>query len=541
MTISLLDAYLSKKVPQNLLLTERDLERFARDRGLNIKREDLEYFEELGLLFPVCRLKLPIVEEYQVEGEVRRRYAALFDISHELKKWYEKRLCEDPTKTKFRPWKEYRDGYQETARALYHPWQFMTLRTVDNWLGHRLSVPQILDENRLTRIKENVRKFWGSQKDWIGFLTKIINRDLRFLPFLISIEDVYLPFVRSIFRGIPRDSNHGFEVWRSLRSDFNPKEVLSEFDLARKQIENWRKQIAAETRFRDPLKNWYLLVRHANYYKRQKLMGDALFAQDCYEIVEVLGLFLEHLSGEPQYGPEDLFDVKHGEWKKEFYGEEVDFVNRDVLRKIAYEYGLDYDYRMLLFLEGDTEVHAIPTIADAMGISFARLGIRLEKLGGYSEIKPKRIEKLLQYARSNKIMVYIIIDNHEHSKRYAKELIVRKDLPVEEGRVRIWDIDFEEDNFTIKELIEATTRAASRDDISITLTKEVVEKKRERFPKTGIGDLLLIICEEQTYSLSKADLGKELGLMVAERIRNGRTGTTKIEEELLKVANLIRF
>jgi hypothetical protein len=66
-------------------------------------------------------------------------------------------------------------------------------------------------------------------------------------------------------------------------------------------------------------------------------------------------------------------------------------------------------------------------------------------------------------------------------------------------------------------------------------------RNRERFPKTRIGDLLVVICEEQTYSLSKADLGKELGLMVAERIRNDKTGTTKSEEELLKVAKLTSF
>ena len=97
----------------------------------------------------------------------------------------------------------------------------------------------------------------------------------------------------------------------------------------------------------------------------------------------MLGLFLE-LTGEPQYGPDDLLDGRHGEWKERIYGAKVDFINRDVLRKIAYEYGLDYDYRMILFVEGVTEFNAIPVIAEAMGISFAGLGIRLENLGGYS-------------------------------------------------------------------------------------------------------------------------------------------------------------
>jgi hypothetical protein len=536
---SLLAVYLRKILPQNLLLTEQDLTRYAEERGLNIGPEDLEYFEELGLLPPLCRLKLPIVEERQLDGEVRRRYAALCDISHELKNWCETGLCEDPIKTKFRPWKEYRDGYQETARALYHPWQFMNLGTILHWIGHRLTVPQIFDEERLKRIRENMKKFWGSQKDWVDFVTKRVNRDLRFLPFLISIEDVYLPPIRSNFIGILGASDSGFEIWRSLRSNFDPKKALSEFDLTVEQIENWRTQIAAETRSRDPLRNWYLLVRHVSYHKRQKLTGGALFAQDCYEIIEVLGRFLEDLTGKPQYGPDDLFDGRRGEWKKDFYGGEVDFANRDVLRRIVYEYGLDYDCKVLLFLEGDTEVNAVPIIADAMGISFARFGVRPEKLGGYCEIHPKRMEKLLKYAKSNGIMVYIIIDNHEHSREYVEELLIRKDLPVERDRVRIWNVDFEADNFLIDELIEAAAQAASKDGVSPRITPEMVEKKRELLPKAGIGDMIVAMCEEQTYTLSKAELGKQLGLMIAERIKKGEVNTTKIEEELWRVAKLV--
>jgi hypothetical protein len=226
MTISLLDVYLSKSIPQNFLLTERGFERYARDRGINIGREELEFFKKLRLLFPLCRLKLPIVEEYCVKGEARRSYAPLFDISHNLSKWYEDGLCEDPAKTKFRPWKEYMDGYHETARALYHPWQFVNLKTI----VHR-------------------KKFLGSQKGLMDFIVNRVNRDLRFLPLLISIEDVYLPIIRHIFKGVIGQPDHGFQIWRSLRSNFDPKEELSKFNLTIDEIKNWRTQIAVETSF----------------------------------------------------------------------------------------------------------------------------------------------------------------------------------------------------------------------------------------------------------------------------------------------------
>jgi len=156
---------------------------------------------------------------------------------------------------------------------------------------------------------------------------------------LISIEDVYLPVIRSFFHGDFREPDIGFPVWQSLRSKFDPEEALMKSGLTLDELQNWRRQIAAEARHLDPLEKWYLLVRHCTYDKRKKLKGDALFAQDCYEIVEMLGVFLEELTGDPQYGPDDLCDGRHGKWKKEWYGAEVDFANKDVLRNIAYEYG----------------------------------------------------------------------------------------------------------------------------------------------------------------------------------------------------------
>lgn len=527
---------MSKNIPQNLLLHEGDFERYAEDRGVYIGKGGLEFLEELGLLFPLCRVHLPIVEKYRVEGEIKKRYAIPYDISHSLPKWYKDGYCEDPAQTKFRPWKKYKDGYEETARVLYHPLQFMNLRTIVQWAGH-ISVPQISDEKRLKKIRENIKKFWVSQKHRIDFIVKRIRRDSRFFPLLISIEDVYLPIIRLHFKGDTRKPDSGFQVWQSFRSGFNPKEVLSKLNLTLDEIENWRTRIAVETRHLDPLRQWYLLVRYTTYDKRQKLKGDALFAQDCYEIIEMLGLFLRELTGEPQYGPDDFVDARHGEWKKEVYGAEVDFKNRDVLRQIAYEYGLDYDYKMLLFVEGPTEFRAIPIIANAMGISFARLGIKLQELGGYAEISLKRIEKLLQYAKKDNTIAYIIIDNHQNSKKFVDDLIVRKDLPVERDRVRVWDVDFEEDNFSIDELIKATRQVVAKKGISITVTTEMIEEKRKYAPKIGIADILVALCEEQTFNLSKPDLGEELGLMVAERIKSGRLRTTKIETELVNVTH----
>ena len=351
----------------------------------------------------------------------------------------------------------------------------MNLRVIAKLLCTSIRVPDVIDEEKLVEISRIYKKIWRSKKNWIEFVKERVQRDLKFFPLLLSIEDVYLPQIRSRFICVPWKPDGGFEDWRTLRANFDPKKVIEEYGFTVEQVKQWRMQIAVEAHNIDPLKNWYLLVQYAAYHKRQKLAGDALFAQDCYEIVEVLGRFLEELTGEKQPGPDDLLNARRGEWKRSVYGAEVDFVNRDVLRKIIYEYGLDYDYKVLLFVEGDTEFEAIQIIARALGIRFENLGIRLEKLCGYTELSLRRIEKLLQYAKRDGLKAYIIVDNHPNVKKYIEDLIVRDDLPVEWDNVCIWEVDFEEDNFKINELVEAVKRMAERDGASISITNEMIQ------------------------------------------------------------------
>jgi hypothetical protein len=526
-------------VPQNLLLTEHQFCRFSEERGNRIGLNELETFEELGLLYPLCRLRLPLVDEQIINGEIRRRYAPLVNISHQLLKWYKDGYCEDPIKTKFHPWKEYKDGFQDTSRVLYHPLQFFTFMTIDRHLGHRLSVPLLLDPDRFTKLREKVQRTWKSLKKWVDFIDNMVMKDFYFFPFYLSIEDIYLPIVRSTFIGNPWISDHGDSIWVKMREVFNPKKVLIEFDLKLEQIKNWRTRLAAKAKSVDPLAKWYLLVKNTKYSKRKKLSGAALLAQDLYEMVDVIGLFLEDLTGKRPLDADDMFGGFHGEWKKEFYGG-TDFENREILRKLVYEYGLDYDYKVLLFLEGDTELHAIPKIANAMGFSFANLGIRIEKLGGYTEIKPERITKLLKYSYNTGVKNYIIIDNHKHTKKFLDKLIDARNLGVTKGNTKVWNIDFEKDNFSVKDLIAATTRLAEKAGINLEITPKMVENAQNKKPEVGIANILINMCEEQEFVLKKSDLGDELGLLIAERIREGQILETKIEQEILKIVRLVR-
>lgn len=84
----------------------------------------------------------------------------------------------------------------------------------------------------------------------------------------------------------------------------------------------------------------------------------------------------------------------------------------------------------------------------------------------------------MQYAKLNGTLVFIIIDNHQYSKELVEDLIRRKDLAVGEENVHVWDVGFEEDNFSVNELIDAAKQLAIRKGVTIKHLRSL--KKDER-------------------------------------------------------------
>lgn len=559
---SVVKIMLENPFPQTFLLSKMSFRSFLEKRGIRLMHDDLERFEEEGLLYPIVRVFRPtflckkikkvengVVKEYWqplkegeiFEGETKKMYEGISNITHHLYDYFKKGLIVLPSKSNFKPWKEYQDEYEPTALPFYHPYQAIIVKEILNLTNLRVCDIAYLEKGDT----EVPKKFYELRLD--HFLKGTKNY-YQFIGLLLLIQDRYLPIIRKRFAGGSGvDFDEQWDKWFEWTQKFDPETILKKSGFTVEQIKNWRLHFAAQASFVDPLRNWYILIQHIPYSKREKLKRDALLAQDYYEIVDMLGRFLFDLTGEKQLDADDLTNGMRGSWKKRRYGREVDYKNREVLQKVVTEYGINPQDKVLLIVEGPTEQEAIPRIAQAMGFDFENLGIRTFPLKGAGEIVPKRSEKLLEYLAIATITTpYIILDNHHEVEKTLKRL-KGLGLNITEDNYHIWNKEFEEDNFSDDEVLQQVIQQAEKRGFDLKISVEMIEEERQAKRKEGkavphLTKILKKITHKFGYKINKPELGKALAKIVKDRIKKQDvyTPSTEIEKEIIKVVKLVR-
>jgi len=561
---SLVNVIIKNPFPQTFLETAEGFRRFLEERGIKIRTDDLEYFEKQSFLHPIIRVVRPtflckkitqvengIVKEYwqplkageAYEGETKKMYEGIGEVTHELYDYIRKGLIIFPSKSNFKPWDEYIDDHEETVLPFYHPYQEILVKEIEHSTTLMIrDIPKI-KKNEMFKRMEKLRKFAETRRKYLFERLKNCQKLIRLF---LLVQDRYLPFVRKKFVGRGGVDFYEFwDKWSEWIKNFDVHAVLKESGFNIEQIKNWRLYFAAQAGFIDPLRNWYVLVHHIPYAKREKLKGEALLAQDYYEITEMLGRFLTDLTGEKQLDADDLLDGRQGRWKKKWYGREVDYKSREVLQKILTEYGINPRDKLLLIVEGPTEHESIPKIAQAMEINLDQLGIKIMHLGGVGESARKRMEKLLEYLAlaPSSTVPYIILDNHPNVRKTLRAF--NKLKLIHSNHYRIWKTEFEEDNFSDEEVVREVIRQARKRGFDLGISIEMIEeerliKKREGEPVPFLTKILQKITHDLDYKIDKRELGKALAKRIVDRIKKQEkyTPTTEIEKEILKIAKL---
>jgi hypothetical protein len=253
--------------------------------------------------------------------------------------------------------------------------------------------------------------------------------------------------------------------------------VVESTGLKTNDIWEMYKQLSVRGRGIDPLSDWFLLVRHMRYEKRNKLTGKALFAQDYYDRAYILKHLLEELGETNVPEPDDVMDTNEGKWKIRIYGQMVDYSSREVLRKILDEFGLDRNHRIHLFIEDESNLEATKIIATAMRLDLQAEGIHIEGLAGSSDFYNPTFVNRLMYIRGEGATPYLIVDNenksHDQKMKLEKRGLLDKDCS------RIWEGEFESDNWTDEELISQLTVMAGEEGASIEISVDDLRKYRE--------------------------------------------------------------
>ncbi len=294
--------FINQDFPQESVLTANELVDRMRKRGVGIALEDLESWEKEGYLHPILRLS-PIRKEEPDEDD--SPYWPYSTEHRDLREYDRQEKLEYPTPESHLPWSEYIDESGESKKiTLYHP--FQELQVFE--LHTRFSVYF----RRSTLISEEGFKLWknrlvSEQRLAESASLKLMNRDLRLQGLLMVLGDCYLPRIRHRFR-CSRIESHKPEYlsWLDWCKSLDVPETCLRFGFEKEQLSAEYIRLSRIATDIDPLRYWYVLIRHARRDMLGKLKNRALLAQELYDMAYILKFALHDIGAEDLRHPDDV-------------------------------------------------------------------------------------------------------------------------------------------------------------------------------------------------------------------------------------------
>ena len=538
--MSLGQFYLSLPFPQDNVLTINEFLEALKTRGEPITRELLESWDREGLLNPLFFMTRDKLEG----GTGSMKYGTVFSFPTYYKDRMQEGKLSFPSDGTYRPWKEYldEDGEEETW-IVYHRVQMfraVQIRRSISWLTTLELLPE--NNSEFHTYIENVKRRYASTIQ--GLLDASDTADKQCKSMLV-FGDLYLPRIRRSLFCSDLKKQRFLEDWFEWSKGFDVGSEVKRLGLDVDTLKRWYTRFSLDGDTHDPLREWFLLVRHIRPAKRQQLRGQALLAQDHYDAAYILKFLLEDLHVTDVCEPDEVMDSRKGSWKTRRYGGPVDYKSRFVLENMLADYGISTRYGVFLLCEGPTEEVAIPIIGRAMGIDFEERGIHFECLKGSGFNKTAWRLRLEQIQGEDGIP-FVILDNENDAEEYMD--MFNKIGLVDKENCVLWEEEFESGNWSEEEILEQFNLLAAENDIDLKLGTDDIARystKSERGKQAKITKLLERAAYDlrPDYSYSKVDLGRKLAENTANRIRTDiergeYKPKTEIEMVLIKVKQL---
>lgn len=255
---------------------------YCRDRDIQTSREQLEQFEKLGIFYPIARVKYPKINikiEYVDDGkryrdlgilkdgeewigDIKEEYANFWFEKEIAKNWFEEGLLWEPSTQSFKSWETFKDENKRTqiesfysifqCYILYHLIQLTTMRIgAEWWAGYS---------------KENIENITNQISDWAKKVTSGLQkggiRD-KAIPICQIISNRYFPQTQSDRRTIQVPFTlltHPKWDWDEYCRNWDAKKILAEIGISIDELERLHETVVMDTRFADPLEQWYGLI-----------------------------------------------------------------------------------------------------------------------------------------------------------------------------------------------------------------------------------------------------------------------------------------
>ena len=461
----LIDIITSKLLPQQKYTDAWRFEEIAKAREFSCSLAMLESWDQLGIFHPIYRLQSDSVPSQE-------------DASSQYKK-----IVQLPTDDTYKPWAELSQTPISSANVVYHPYQVFRLWELCN---------SVIQQQKVYFTSSVSREDWNKAYDVLNTgLERSVEEAkndesnyLKELALLLLVEDRYLPYLRQRI-SLQGFSAHRSQDWHEWAKAFEPQSVLEASEFTIEEIKEYRLHLAHYGQIVDPNEQWFVLTRHINHEKREKLKGKALLAWDYYEAAEVLGLFLKDLTGEVQPHIDDIgYGSYGGEWKKTIYGvapQDFNYYKANALPSILRNFGLDTRPRVMFIVEGKSESEFVATwctksglfaeadgnVAEADITNLRSLGIQFVALDGIGTMGNPPMQNYVQHARNEGACIVMVIDNENDATAQLNDWLAKGliDKLLTDADVTgpnlyplgglLWQPCFEDANFTFDELSDA--------------------------------------------------------------------------------------
>lgn len=503
---SFADAYRGGRFTQLELISDAELIREAKGHDLTIRPETLEELDRHGAFTPVAFVGAEWHGDYF--GPRWNLDALTFRDEAGFQRWNRYAFRED--------------GFRRVI-ALYSPWQLMYLKSA---LEDRLvlfTLPYLLARrDRLLNAMKNARPFWRIDREF----WQSLEENWRPVVLLLCwLQDRYLPFVRGQIKQVYAPGQHrSVDPIREEVKTFDANAFIDRVGISVDDVRNVYSQLALVGETRDPIKDWYMVVRAASPRARDKFEGDARLAQLVYDGAEILRRLLYDLTGEVEPDVDEVFGDPQ-DWKERWLGHERRLVyDRDDFKRILEHKKLS-PFGVHVFVEGPSDKELIGGLIDGVWGDHRRLGVRFTPLGGSSEVARQAtlFEVFSTYARK----ALLVADDEGKIERDVRRLRAAG-LLVAEDEFHRWKRNLEEDNASPKELVEIAKTIAADKGKKLKLSVTQLSRIRKAVgPKRGLARIIVDEARQQGITVTKDEIAhalRDLFLQEAQRHQGRAAG-----------------
>jgi hypothetical protein len=311
---------------------------------------------------------------------------------------------------------------------------------------------------------------------------------------------------------------------------FDPQALLRRFELSREDLARLHLWFAETARRLDPMPRWHRLAEAAPRAVTDDLRGDALRARDFYDATHQLrGLY--YLLTERWLPRAD--EVDDDRMVEEFRRRHLprraqpEPWQRIDLKELLLREGL-YPHRIHFFVEGDSEKIVLDRLLPFLGYELPGSGMAVTNIRGVDQAQ--RHALIFQSATQVAARTVLIADLEGTLSRILKRLR-GEGLFADDDDVVLWSkdgrsIDFEEANFTAREILNAIQTAARKRVPGIRLNLTVAElrdvraaRTRPKRPPPALTKLTLELAEGRGVRVSKTELAAVLAEKLVREIR----------------------